>query len=82
MFNFAHGAIAAGAAYLFYAVHQNLGLPWPLALLIVVAVFGPIGGLVMEALARPLAAAPQVAVIVVTIGLLLAIQGALFLMGT
>ncbi len=29
IFNFAHGAIAAGAAYLFFELHVKRGLAWP-----------------------------------------------------
>ena len=43
-FNFAHGALATVAAYLFYTLHVQHGMPWPLAAVISVFVAGPILG--------------------------------------
>ena len=36
VFNFAHGAVATGAAYLFYELESQRGLPWPIALAVTV----------------------------------------------
>ena len=35
IFNFAHGAIAAGAAYVFYELNTRNDVSWPIAALIV-----------------------------------------------
>src|SRR4051794_41983066 len=45
IFNFAQGAIAAAAAYLFFVLRVEHGMPWPLAFAITLLVFGVIGGL-------------------------------------
>jgi branched-subunit amino acid ABC-type transport system permease component len=77
IFNFAHGAVAAAAAYGFYELHVVNGLPWPLAATICVFGLAPVVGLGLERLARDLAYASVAMKIVATIGLLLAIQGLL-----
>ncbi|MDQ1697822.1 MAG: hypothetical protein QOJ03_3175 [Frankiaceae bacterium] len=77
IFNFAHGAVAAGGAYLFYELWQKHGMPWPLATVLVVLVFAPIFGVLMEQLARRLATLSTAAKIVATVGLLVGIQGLL-----
>jgi branched-subunit amino acid ABC-type transport system permease component len=79
VFNFAHGAIAAGAAYVFYSLHDTHGLAWPLAAVITVAGFSAIVGPILEALTRPLAGAADSVVVIGTVGLLLAVQGILYL---
>ena len=38
VFNFAHGALAATSAYLFFTLHVTWGLPWPVGALLVVCV--------------------------------------------
>lgn len=75
IFNFAHGALAAGGAYLFYQVRAEWGLPWPLAMLVAVGVGGPVAGVGLELLASRLARTSTAAKIVATVGLLTAIQG-------
>ncbi|HKN37644.1 MAG TPA: branched-chain amino acid ABC transporter permease, partial [Acidimicrobiia bacterium] len=75
IFNFAHGAIAAGAAYIFYELNTRNDVPWPLAALIVMLVVAPIAGVLTERIARGLADAPPSAKIVATIGLLLMVSG-------
>lgn len=78
IFNFAHGAVAAGAAYLFYTCHVTHGMPWPLAMLISVGALGVLGGLLFERLARSLVSARVATIMVATIGILLFIPGFLF----
>ena len=78
VFNFAHGAVAAAAAYLFFRLHYDGGVPWPLALLAAVAVVGAGGGALLERLAAGLAGARAASLIVATVGLLLAVQGLLY----
>ena len=75
VFNFAHGAIAAAAAYAFYDLHVRVGLPWPVAALVCVGIVGPLFGIAVERLARALADARPVMTIVATLGVLLGIQG-------
>ncbi|HEV8626416.1 MAG TPA: ABC transporter permease [Acidimicrobiia bacterium] len=75
VFNFAHGAVAAVGAFVFYELHHEQGLPWPLAAAICLAVAAPLLGLVLERLARGLAGVAPALQIVATIGLLLFIQG-------
>jgi branched-subunit amino acid ABC-type transport system permease component len=76
--NFAHGAIGAAAAYLFFNLYITHDVPWPLAALIAIGIFGPIVGVVIERITRGLDRAPVATVIVATIGLLIATQGLLY----
>lgn len=75
IFNFAHGAMAAGAAYLFYELHIRRSVPWPIAAALVILVAAPVAGLLTERLARGLADAPTSAKIVATVGLMLMVTG-------
>jgi branched-subunit amino acid ABC-type transport system permease component len=77
LFNFAHGAIAAAAAFAFYDLHELHGLNWPAALLISVVAIGAGAGWLIEILARGLGEARPVLKIVATIGLSLVVQGLL-----
>src|SRR2546421_2106246 len=74
LFNFAHGAIAAVAAYVFYALHVERHVAWPLAAIAAVLIFGPLAGLLMELLARRLSVATTANKIIATLGILIAIQ--------
>jgi branched-subunit amino acid ABC-type transport system permease component len=75
IFNFAHGAIAAGGAYIFYELNTRNDVPWPIAGLIVIFVVAPFAGFLTERIARSLADAPPSAKIVATVGLLLMVSG-------
>jgi branched-subunit amino acid ABC-type transport system permease component len=75
VFNFAHGAVATGAAYLFYELDAKRGLPWPVALVATVALIAVLGGPLMELIGSRLRRVPVATQVVATIGLLLAIQG-------
>jgi ABC-type branched-subunit amino acid transport system permease subunit len=77
IFNFAHGAIAAASAFLFYEMREQWHVPWPIAAIICLAVFAPLVGLVLERLAYRLTGATTASKIVATIGLLVAVQGLL-----
>lgn len=79
VFNFGHGAIGAGAAYLFYWLHEEHGLPWPIVIVITLAAFGLIVGWVMEAVTRRLGDVPEAVVVVATVGVLLGVQGLLYI---
>jgi branched-subunit amino acid ABC-type transport system permease component len=75
VFNFAHGGVAAAAAYCFYELHERHGLPWPVAVVVSVIGFAAIAAVVLERLARGLHGVSLAMRIVATIGLLLMIQG-------
>jgi branched-subunit amino acid ABC-type transport system permease component len=77
VFNFAHGAVSAAAAYLYYQLYVLNSWPWPLAMLATVVVCGPALGVVLERLMRPLLGKHIALIMVATIGVLLLIQGAL-----
>ena len=74
IFNFAHGAIATVAAYLFYEFHVRHGWPWPIAGLVAIFVVGPVLGMLLERLAYVLALASSSMKIVATVGLLISVQ--------
>ena len=73
--NFGHGAVAAAAAYVFYWLHVDHGLPWPLAFALSVVVLGPLLGMLFELLARRLALASSAMKVVGTVGVILVVQG-------
>ena len=54
IFNFGQGAIATVAAYVFYFLHVDHGMPWVPAMVISVAVLGPVIGIAMEPFAARL----------------------------
>lgn len=76
VFNFAHGAIGMVAAFLYWQVKVDWGWgTWP-ALIIVLGVFAPLFGVVVEKLLmRPLAGKPTGVSLVVTVGLLVLLYG-------
>lgn len=74
--NFAHGAIAMVGAYAYYAFKVQVGLPTVIALLLIVLGVGPLVGLFIDrALLTRLQGATTTAYIVVSIGLLVLLQG-------
>jgi branched-subunit amino acid ABC-type transport system permease component len=75
LFNFGHGAVSAAAAYVFYTLHVDENLPWPVAVLIVAGVFGPLAGLLLERMAAALADVPVTYKIAGTVGLLVGLRG-------
>ena len=73
-FNFAHSAIAFSAAYLYYQLNTGQGLPIVPSVILVVLVYTPLLGLLLDRIMlRRLAKAPVYARIVGTIGLLIAL---------
>jgi ABC-type branched-subunit amino acid transport system permease subunit len=82
VFNVGHGAVCAAGAYAFYGLRQERGLPWPLAAAIVVLLFGPLTGLLLERVAVALATVSTANKIVGTVGLLLAIRALISLLFT
>lgn len=76
MFNFAHGAVGMAATYVFYSLRTDAGLPTWLAASLAVLVVGPLIGLVIDrVLLRRLDGAPGSTYVVVSLGLLIAVQG-------
>jgi ABC-type branched-subunit amino acid transport system ATPase component/branched-subunit amino acid ABC-type transport system permease component len=75
IFNFAYGAIAALAVFVFYWLHVQHGMAWPLAAVLSVLVLGPAMGLLLELLARRLERVDHTLQIAATIGLVLWIVG-------
>jgi ABC-type branched-subunit amino acid transport system ATPase component/branched-subunit amino acid ABC-type transport system permease component len=69
IFNFGHGAVLTASALIFYWVRVTLGWDWKIAFFISVFVFGPLMGLVMEAVARNLSRQRTSMKIVGTVGL-------------
>jgi ABC-type branched-subunit amino acid transport system ATPase component/branched-subunit amino acid ABC-type transport system permease component len=74
VFNFAQGALATVAAYAFYAMHTQHGVPWPVAAAVCIVVLGPLMGVMMERLARALGTASLAANVASTVGILLIVQ--------
>ena len=52
IFNFAYGSLAALTVFVFYCLHVQHGMAWPLAAALCLFVLAPIEGLALEYLAR------------------------------
>lgn len=76
VFNFAHGGIAAAAAYLFYQFKDLNGWSWQISFILSLLIVGVVGGLLMERIAFWLTGAPVVTVVTATVGLLVLLQSA------
>jgi ABC-type branched-subunit amino acid transport system ATPase component/branched-subunit amino acid ABC-type transport system permease component len=74
LFNFAHGAVAAAAAYVFYFLTVDLSMPWVPAFLVSVVGLGVVVGLVFEIAARQLVKRDVAMQIVATVGFILVVQ--------
>ena len=77
--NFAHGATAAAGGVPLLLAPRRARPGLAAGLLVTLVVFGVVGGLALERLTRSLNRASPVAVVVLTVGLLLATQGFLAL---
>ncbi|MFL5796925.1 MAG: ABC transporter permease subunit [Actinomycetota bacterium] len=76
VFNFAHGAVGMFCAFLFYQAWVAWKLPVGIAFVLVVAVFAPAMALLLERVVfRRLRDAATSVKVVVTVGLLIALQG-------
>jgi ABC-type branched-subunit amino acid transport system ATPase component/branched-subunit amino acid ABC-type transport system permease component len=75
IFNFAHGALATASAFLYYFLTVQLHWSWPLAVIVCVVIGGPLMGLAIERVTRPLAARPLRTQVLGMVGLLLLVQG-------
>ncbi|MDE3203990.1 MAG: ABC transporter permease [Acidobacteriota bacterium] len=72
IFNFAHGAEAMLGAFLYWEVRYGWGVPTPLALILVLGVFGPLmGGVLYLVIMRGLRDTAEVTKVVVTVALML-----------
>jgi ABC-type branched-subunit amino acid transport system ATPase component/branched-subunit amino acid ABC-type transport system permease component len=76
VFNFAHGALATVAAYVFYVLYVLNNWSWVTAALIAILVAGPIMGLILELLARRIQTTSLALRVASTVGLLLVIEAA------
>jgi branched-chain amino acid transport system permease protein len=75
VFNFAHGAVGMLAAFVYFELRVEHGMPTPLALLVVVLVFAPLMGLVAEKLLRRFQGADFATSLVVTVALTVGLLG-------
>ena len=76
VFNFAHGAVGMIATFIFYSLRVDVGLPTPVAMAIAVLGVGPAIGIVIDrVLLRRLEGATAATYVVVSLGLLVALQG-------
>jgi ABC-type branched-subunit amino acid transport system ATPase component/branched-subunit amino acid ABC-type transport system permease component len=71
IFNFAYGSIAALSVFIYYFLHVQHGMAWPLAALICLLIIAPTIGLLLELLARSLGPAETPVKIVGTVGIVL-----------
>lgn len=79
--NFAQGELLMIGSYLTYATITQIGLAWPIGVVIAVAAAAGIGVLIEQLVLRPMIGEPVISVIMVTIGLssvLRAIIGAIW----
>ena len=74
IFNLAHGALATASAYVFYALHFQHHVAWPVAAVVAVVAVGAAFGLAWERIAAGLQQASLASRIVATVGVLLIIE--------
>jgi ABC-type branched-subunit amino acid transport system ATPase component/branched-subunit amino acid ABC-type transport system permease component len=79
VFNFAHGALATVSAYLFYTLHIEHGLAWPLAAFICVFIATPPIAIALEFVGRSIAKSGLATQVAATVGLALVIQAVVLL---
>lgn len=75
VFNFAHGAVGMVSAFVYHQLRVDLGLPTPLAMLLVLGVFAPLVGLSLERIMRSFRNASAGTSLTVTIGLTIMLIG-------
>jgi ABC-type branched-subunit amino acid transport system permease subunit len=74
VFNFAYGAVAMFCAFTYWELHDNWGLTAWVAMPILFLVVAPVLGVVLEALFRPLCGLSAEVLIVVSLGVLAALD--------
>lgn len=74
IFNFAQGALCTLAAYLFYTLYVTHGVPWPVALFLVVGVVGTTVGVLFAGVGRELSRAGAIWQIAAMVGILVSLQ--------
>jgi ABC-type branched-subunit amino acid transport system ATPase component/branched-subunit amino acid ABC-type transport system permease component len=74
VFNFAHGALATVAAYVYYVLNVEHGLDWRVSAAGAVLVAGPVMGVLLELIARRIASAGLAYQVAATVGLLLVVE--------
>jgi ABC-type branched-subunit amino acid transport system ATPase component/branched-subunit amino acid ABC-type transport system permease component len=79
VFNFAHGALATVSAFVFYSLFVGSHWAWPLAAAVSIVVVGPLMGLILELLVRPIQTTTVTLQAASTVGLLVAIEAAVAL---
>jgi ABC-type branched-subunit amino acid transport system ATPase component/branched-subunit amino acid ABC-type transport system permease component len=79
VFNFAHGALATLSAFIFYTLFVTHGVPWPVAVLLCLAVVAPAIGVLLERVARRLTGTSLAVRVACTVGILLVIQAGIVL---
>jgi branched-chain amino acid transport system permease protein len=67
--NFAQGSLMLLGGFVFYSFNQDLGLPWPLAMVLSVLVLGLAGGAMYLAFFRRLVGAREFTLVIATLGL-------------
>ena len=75
VFNFAHGAVGMVAAFVYYQLNREVGIPVPLALVLVLGVLAPVLGLVLERILRTFRSAPPGTTLTVTIAITILLIG-------
>jgi branched-chain amino acid transport system permease protein len=75
VFNFAHGAVGMVAAFLFYELRTEIGLPAPIGLVIVLGIYAPLMGLGLERVMRSFRGAPPGTTLTVTIAITILLIG-------
>lgn len=79
IFNFAYGALATVAVYVFYELYVVHGVNWILAATVSIAVTGVALGLLFERFARALAGTSLVIQVVSTVGVFLVVESVILL---
>ena len=77
VFNFAHGALATIAAFVFYALYVLNNWSWVTAAIVAILIAGPMMGLMLEVFARRIQTTSLALRVASTVGLLLVIEAAI-----
>ena len=75
VFNFAHGGIGMVAAFVYYQLKVDVGLPAPIALVLVLGGLAPLVGFILERIMRSFRNAPPGTTLTVTIALTILLIG-------